>query len=289
MVVVRYLDLVVLAVAFPIFVVADFPLLGYAAATLAWLLQRGVQALLLRRATAAQDVRGAVGIAAASMIGRGYLVALTIFGAGLIERKAGLAAAILATDAAVEAGDDARGHRLGESQGVPERVGVVADAQSPTEDRGHEVQVVAPRAGGGRPEPDAGDGSQRRKHVGAGDHVIDRLGVRRMQPEQGGAEEGAPVAVQDPPEQEGEEQAFDQEPGEAVDVKGQGIESAQGVVDRKRRRHHRPITLIGRQRAEGAHVGEEARDIAQVADEQVALDRMRVVEMERVAEVVRVR
>jgi len=95
MVVVRYLDLVVLAVAFPIFVVADFPLLGYAAATLAWLLQRGVQALLLRRATAAQDVRGAVGIAAASMIGRGYLVALTIFGAGLIERKAGLAAAIL--------------------------------------------------------------------------------------------------------------------------------------------------------------------------------------------------
>ena len=95
MVVVRYLDLVVVAVAFPIFVVADFPLLGYAAATLAWLLQRGVQALLLRRATAAQDVRGAVGIAAASMIGRGYLVALTIFGAGLIERKAGLAAAIL--------------------------------------------------------------------------------------------------------------------------------------------------------------------------------------------------
>jgi hypothetical protein len=29
------------------------------------------------------------------MIGRGYLVALTIFGAGMIERKAGLAAAIL--------------------------------------------------------------------------------------------------------------------------------------------------------------------------------------------------
>jgi hypothetical protein len=29
------------------------------------------------------------------MIGRGYLVALTIFGAGLIERKAGLSAALL--------------------------------------------------------------------------------------------------------------------------------------------------------------------------------------------------
>jgi hypothetical protein len=95
MVVARYLDLVVLALAFPVFVVAGFPLLGYAAATVAWLLQRGIQVLLLRRATAAQDVRGAVGIAAASMIGRGYLVALTIFGAGLVEREAGLAAAVL--------------------------------------------------------------------------------------------------------------------------------------------------------------------------------------------------
>ena len=95
MVAVRYLDLVVLAVAFPIFVVAGLPLLGYAAAAVAWLVQRGVQVLLLRRAQASQDVRGAVGITAASMIGRGYLVALTIFGAGLIEREAGLTAALL--------------------------------------------------------------------------------------------------------------------------------------------------------------------------------------------------
>jgi hypothetical protein len=91
----RYLDLVVLALAFPVFVVAGFPLLGYAAGALAWLLQRGIQVLLLRRAAASDDVRGAVGITAASMIGRGYLVALTIFGAGLIERDAGLAAAVL--------------------------------------------------------------------------------------------------------------------------------------------------------------------------------------------------
>ncbi len=95
MVAVRYLDLVVLAVAFPIFVVGGFPLLGYAAGAVAWLLQRGIQVLLLRRATAAEDVRSTVGITAASMIARGYLVALTIFGAGLIERKAGLSAAIL--------------------------------------------------------------------------------------------------------------------------------------------------------------------------------------------------
>jgi hypothetical protein len=91
----RYLDLVVLAVAFPVFVVAGFPLLGYAAGALAWLLQRVIQALLERRAADSEDMRRSVGIAVASMIGRGYLVALTIFGAGLIERKAGLAAAIL--------------------------------------------------------------------------------------------------------------------------------------------------------------------------------------------------
>jgi hypothetical protein len=84
-VVARYLDLVVLAVAFPIFVVAGLP----------WLLQRAIQLLLLRQAASAEDVRRSVGITAASMIGRGYLVALTIFGAGLIERKAGLSAAIL--------------------------------------------------------------------------------------------------------------------------------------------------------------------------------------------------
>jgi hypothetical protein len=91
----RYLDLVVLALAFPVFVAAGFPLLGYAAGAVAWLVQRGIQVLLLRRAESAEDIRGAVGITAASMIGRGYLVALTIFGAGLIEREAGLAAAVL--------------------------------------------------------------------------------------------------------------------------------------------------------------------------------------------------
>jgi len=95
MVAVRYLDLVVLALAFPVFVVAGLPLVGYAAAAAAWLVQRGLQVVLTRRATAAQDVRGTVGITAASMIARGYLVAFTIFGAGLIERKAGLCAAIL--------------------------------------------------------------------------------------------------------------------------------------------------------------------------------------------------
>lgn len=92
---VRYLDLVLLALALPVFVLGGLPLIGYAAAAFAWLVQRAVQALLLRRARASEDPRRMVGITAGSMIGRGYLVALTIFGAGLIERRAGLAAAVL--------------------------------------------------------------------------------------------------------------------------------------------------------------------------------------------------
>lgn len=92
---VRYLDLVVLIMVLPIFLLAGLPMLGYAAAALAWVGQRFIQALLLRRAAASSEPKVVVGITAASMIGRGYLVALTILGVGLIERKAGLAAAIL--------------------------------------------------------------------------------------------------------------------------------------------------------------------------------------------------
>jgi len=94
--VVRVLDLVVLALALPVFVLAGLPLLGYAVAAGAWLLQRGVGSLLARRAAASDDPRTVVGLLTASMIGRGWTVALAIFAAGLlIEREAGLSAAIL--------------------------------------------------------------------------------------------------------------------------------------------------------------------------------------------------
>jgi hypothetical protein len=91
----RYLDLVLLATALPLFVAAGLPMLGYAAGAAAWLVQRGVQALLNRRAAASRDPRVVVGLTAGSMIGRGWLVALTIFAAGLKDEDAGLAAAVL--------------------------------------------------------------------------------------------------------------------------------------------------------------------------------------------------
>jgi len=95
MTVLRYLDLVVLALALPVFALAGFPMLGYATGAVAWLAQRGVQHVLTRRAVAADDPRTFVGLMAGSMIGRGWLVALAIFGVGLADNDSGLAAAVL--------------------------------------------------------------------------------------------------------------------------------------------------------------------------------------------------
>ena len=92
----RYLDIVILILALPVFLAADLPMLGYAAAAVAWLAQRAIQIVLNRKAAAAEDPRTVVGIVAGSMIGRGWLVALTIFAAGLEDNDdAGLAAAVL--------------------------------------------------------------------------------------------------------------------------------------------------------------------------------------------------
>lgn len=92
----RYLDLVVLALALPLFLAADLPLLGYAVAAAAWLLQRGIQELANSRARASDDPRTSVGVLAGSMIARGWLVAGSIFAVGMLgAREDGLAAAIL--------------------------------------------------------------------------------------------------------------------------------------------------------------------------------------------------
>ena len=91
----RHLDILILILALPVFLAADLPMLGYAAGAVAWLVQRAIQIVLNRKAAAADDPRTVVGIAAGSMIGRAWLVALTIFAAGLEDNDAGLAAAVL--------------------------------------------------------------------------------------------------------------------------------------------------------------------------------------------------
>ncbi|WP_027006517.1 hypothetical protein [Conexibacter woesei] len=95
---IRYLDLIILAIALPIFIVAGWPLGGWLAAAIAWVAQRLINDYTSKRAAASDDPRTVVGLTAASMIGRGWLVALTIFAAYLIagsDDAVGLAAAVL--------------------------------------------------------------------------------------------------------------------------------------------------------------------------------------------------
>jgi hypothetical protein len=96
----RWADLALLALALPVFVAADLPLLGYAVGGGAWLLARGLGHLADRRAAlalAAGDRRTALGTVAAAMLGRIWLVALAVLLVGLLaDREDGLAAAVLA-------------------------------------------------------------------------------------------------------------------------------------------------------------------------------------------------
>lgn len=98
MILLRYIDLVILVLALPVFLLADWPMAGYATGAVAWLLQRGVQVYATHKAEQQDDVKKIVGITAGSMIGRGWLAALTIFaGYGLAggEDDVGLSAAVL--------------------------------------------------------------------------------------------------------------------------------------------------------------------------------------------------
>ena len=94
--VLRYLDLGVLVAALPVFVLADFPILGYAATAAAWLAQRGIQVLAGRRAAATGDRRAAIGVLGATMMARLWLVGLSVLAAGLVARETGLAADVFA-------------------------------------------------------------------------------------------------------------------------------------------------------------------------------------------------
>jgi hypothetical protein len=92
----RYLDLAVLVVALPIFVALGMPLLAWAGVTVLWLLQRGAQQLVERRAMASDDPTRVTAALAISMFARVWIFALAIFVLGKTDRDAGLSAALLA-------------------------------------------------------------------------------------------------------------------------------------------------------------------------------------------------
>jgi hypothetical protein len=94
----KHVDLLALAAALAVFAIGGLPLLGYAVAAAVWLAQRGIQALASRRAgddLAAGERRRAMGIVAATTLGRVWLMATAVLLVGIAEREAGLSAALL--------------------------------------------------------------------------------------------------------------------------------------------------------------------------------------------------
>jgi hypothetical protein len=94
----KYVDLLLLALALVVFAIGGLPLLGYAVAAAAWLAQRGIQVLAGRRVKqelAQGNRQRAMGIVAATTLGRVWLMTTAALLAGLAEREAGLAACVL--------------------------------------------------------------------------------------------------------------------------------------------------------------------------------------------------
>jgi hypothetical protein len=92
---VRLLDLAVLALALPVFLAAGWPLFGWAGVTAVWLVQRGVQELVQRRARTATNPRTMVGLLSVSLMGRIWFLMFAVLAIGLIDRESGLPAAVL--------------------------------------------------------------------------------------------------------------------------------------------------------------------------------------------------
>lgn len=96
MAVVRNLELVLAVLVLPLFLLTDLPLAGWLTGAGTYAAQRAIGAYTTRRAGDSDDPRTVVGLMAGSMIGRGWLVALTIFAVGvLVGDAAGLSAAVL--------------------------------------------------------------------------------------------------------------------------------------------------------------------------------------------------
>jgi hypothetical protein len=96
----RYLDLVLLVVALPVFLAAGFPMAGYLAVAGIWIVLYGIELISNRAiegAVARRDRKAAMGWLGATGLARAWIVALGVLIIGLAAGKdAGLAAAILA-------------------------------------------------------------------------------------------------------------------------------------------------------------------------------------------------
>ncbi|MFN8152011.1 MAG: hypothetical protein U0R24_12920 [Solirubrobacterales bacterium] len=96
----RNLDILALLIALPVFILADAPLIGWFVVGAAWVAGRiGTEMADRRRrdALSAGNRNAALGVTAAAMMGRLWILAGAILLVGLLaERDAGLAGAVLA-------------------------------------------------------------------------------------------------------------------------------------------------------------------------------------------------
>ncbi len=92
------LDLLILIIALPVFVVAGFDMVGYGIAAIVWIAQRLVQVWAEREAKtklAAGERTRAMGAVAATSLARPWLMAAVVLVACIVDREAGLYAAAL--------------------------------------------------------------------------------------------------------------------------------------------------------------------------------------------------
>jgi hypothetical protein len=94
---VRYLDVVIVVLAAPFVILMGAPVLGYVAGGAAWILGRAIGVWVERWARANKDPKAQVGLGFGVLMGRAWLLGLTILLVGLKgEREDGLMAALLA-------------------------------------------------------------------------------------------------------------------------------------------------------------------------------------------------
>ena len=96
--VIANLDLIVLAIALPVFIFAGFPMAGYLVAAELWLVSRFVHAYATRKAEQnllAGKRNTAMGAVAATSLGSAWMMSLGVLIAGIFSRDVGLSAAVL--------------------------------------------------------------------------------------------------------------------------------------------------------------------------------------------------
>ncbi len=90
-----HLDLLVLAAALPVFILAGLSPLSYAAIAVAWLVQKALGLVLERRAEASRDPKTVAGLMVGGTLGRAFLTFPPLVAVAIADEEAGLPALLL--------------------------------------------------------------------------------------------------------------------------------------------------------------------------------------------------